>query len=192
MWPMLTIIVLLAVLPSTLAAQDTAAAEEEVQRVTRQYLDARVANDTATLGRILADDFTSINSSGAIGDRSAALRAPTNVTPTGERILAFDVDSLRARVYGSTAVVIGVRRLRRADGSVSAGLRFTFVFVQRGGDWRLVASHTTDIQPPRSPGNGKNGADPAVAAPHGTRARVGTPLGPSVIVSVPSIACVAL
>lgn len=154
MWLKLTIAVFLAVVPSKLGAQATTGAEEEVQRLTLQYLDARVANDAATIARILAEEFISINSSGAVGDRSGALRTPTNVTPTGERISAFEVDSLRARVYGTTALVIGVRRLRRADGSIGGGLRFTFVFVRRDRDWRLVASHSTDIQPREPRANG--------------------------------------
>ena len=112
----------------------------------RQYLDARLANDTATLRRLLADEFTTIGSSGAMGGRAGALRLPTNRTPGGDEINSMDLDSLQVRVYGATAVMTGLRRMRGPGGPIGAGLRFTHVFVRRNGRWQLVASQVTSVQ----------------------------------------------
>lgn len=148
MWRRLSIAMLFALAPASLPAQVAGGSvEDEVERVAREYLDARLANDTAAIRRLLAEEYTGINSTGVLGDRANALRLPMNVTPMGQPIAGFDVDSIRVRVYGSTAVMTGIRRVRSADGSGGGGLRFTFVFIHRDGRWQLTASQATDLQP---------------------------------------------
>ena len=148
MWRPLSAALLFTLAPAYLPAQRGAdSSEAEVERVARQYLGARLANDTAAIRRLLAEEYTGINSSGVLSDRASALRLPTNVTPMGQPIAGFDVDSVRVRVYSSTAVMTGIRRVRVADGSGGGGLRFTFVFIYRGGRWQLTASQATDLQP---------------------------------------------
>lgn len=148
MWRRLGATVLIALAPADLPAQRAAgSAEAEVERVARQYLDAWLANDTAAVRRLLTEDYTGINSTGVLGDRASALRLPMNVTPMGQPIAGFDLDSIRVRVHGSAAVMTGIRRVRRADGSGGRGLRFTFVFISRDGRWQLTASQATDLQP---------------------------------------------
>jgi ketosteroid isomerase-like protein len=134
--------------PVILAAQGVPRVEEEVRRAARQYLDARLANDTASIRRLLADDFISINSNGALGDRASAMRVPLNVTPNGDQIQGFELDSLAVRVYGTTAIITGARRVRIAD-SLYAGVRFMSVYVRRDDRWLLAATHATDILPRR-------------------------------------------
>jgi hypothetical protein len=73
------------------------------------------------------------------------MRLPTNVTPNGEQIQAFDLDSVRVRIYDTTVIMTGARRVRTSSGALGAGVRFTFVFVRRDDRWQLAASHTTDI-----------------------------------------------
>jgi hypothetical protein len=49
-------------------------AGEEVMRLEREYLDARVKNDQAALDRILADDYVAVESSGNVStDKKAYL-----------------------------------------------------------------------------------------------------------------------
>ncbi len=148
MWLRLRYALLVAFAPPALWAQrNPSGDEEQIARLARQYLDARLANDTALMHRILAQEYASINSNGVLGDRAGALRLPTNVTPNGQQIAAFEVDSISTRLYGTTAVMIGVRRVRSTNGSLGRGLRFLFVFIRRDGRWQLVASQATDIQP---------------------------------------------
>jgi hypothetical protein len=148
MWRRLSAALLVSLAPAGLSAQRGAgSAEDEVARAARQYLDARLANDTAAISRLLAEEYIGINSTGALADRASALRLPMNVTPTGQPIGAFDLDSTHVRVYGTAAVMTGIRRVRSADGSAGGGLRFTFVFVRRDGRWQLAASQATDLRP---------------------------------------------
>jgi len=152
MWHRLCAAVLFSLASADLPAQGTSGnAGAEVERVARQYLDARLANDTAAIRRLLTEDYTGINSSGVLGDRASALRLPMNVTPMGQPIAGFDVDSVRVRVYGEVALMTGIRRVRSADGSGEGGLRFTFVFIRRDDRWQLTASQATDLQPRRRP-----------------------------------------
>ena len=145
MWRSLTAGLLFLSGPALLAAQrGSQDVEEEIRRVARQYLDARLANDTATIRQLLATDFVSINSNGAMGDRTGAMRVPTNATPNGDPIQAFELDSMSIHQYGNTAILVGARRVRIA-GSLRPGVRFTSVYIRRDDRWVLAATHTTDI-----------------------------------------------
>ena len=144
MWRTLTTCLFLWSLPVTLIAQGAPNVEQEVTRAARLYLDARLANDTATVRRLLADDFISVNSNGTLGDRASVMRLPMNVTPNGDQIQGFELDSLTIRVHGSTAILAGARRVRIA-GTLNAGVRFTSVYVRRDDRWLLAATHSTDI-----------------------------------------------
>jgi uncharacterized protein (TIGR02246 family) len=133
--------------PTPLEAQaPNPAAEAEVARVAQAFLDARLTNDTAAMRRILAEEYTSINSSGVQGDRASGMRLPMNRTPMGVPVTRFAVDSTRIRVYGSTALMTGRRAVYGPDGAMGRGVRFTFLFVHRDDRWQLAASHTTDVQ----------------------------------------------
>jgi ketosteroid isomerase-like protein len=144
MWRSVTAGLLLSITPSMVVAQRASGGVDEVRQAARQYLDARLANDTAAIRRLLSDDFVSINSNGTLGDRAAAMRLPTNVTPNGEEIQAFELDSVEVRVYGTTAIMIGARRVR-IGGLLHPGVRFTSVFLWRDDRWQLATTHATDI-----------------------------------------------
>jgi ketosteroid isomerase-like protein len=136
---------LIAAAPDALWAQSSSrTGEEEIKEVVRQYYAARAANDTTAAGRILAYDYSGISSNGVIGDRRGALRVPMNVTPVGQQVTAFTFDSLHVRLYGTTAVVTGIRQPRYTNGSVGAGVRFTAVLVRRDDRWQIVALQSTD------------------------------------------------
>lgn len=133
--------------PTLLTAQAPSAdAEAQVARVAQAFLDARLTNDTAAMRQILAEEYTSINSSGVQGDRASGMRLPMDVTPMGVPVTRFEVDSVRIRVYGTTAVMTGRRAVYGPNGAMGRGVRFTFVFIHRDERWQLAASHTTDLQ----------------------------------------------
>jgi hypothetical protein len=136
---------LLILVPAALGAQDNPrSVDEEIRQIARRYFDARLANDTAAVVGLLAADYTGINSSGVMGDRASAMRLPMNVTPTGQRIVAFAHDSVQVRVYGTSAVMTGIRIPHGPGGPMGGGVRFMLVFVHRDGRWQIVASQSTD------------------------------------------------
>jgi hypothetical protein len=116
--------------------------EQELIQLERQYLEARLTNDRAFLDRIVADDFVSVNSGGAVAGKEEHLQN-INMTPGGERFTALDLEDVRARVYGDAGIVTGIRKVSVAQGQFQ--LRFTHVFVRRGGTWQLVSSQVTPV-----------------------------------------------
>ncbi len=61
------------------------------------------------------------------------------------------IDDVRVRLYGSTAVVTGrTTASGRVKGAqVSTRLRFTDVFIKASTGWKVVASHASEIREQR-------------------------------------------
>jgi ketosteroid isomerase-like protein len=126
--------------PRASAQQDKV--QQELIQIERDWCSALVKKDAAALGRILADDYAAVASRGVPSDKTgdlADLKGPNSIT------LCVD-DSVKVRVYGDTAVVMG--RGRRA-GTYKGGafkdrqISYTDVFVRRNGQWQCVASQGT-------------------------------------------------
>jgi ketosteroid isomerase-like protein len=58
------------------------------------------------------------------------------------------LSDLQVTVRGDMAMVRGVNTQTTPDGKAIGAVRFTDVFVYRGGSWRAVAAQETVIQPP--------------------------------------------
>ena len=122
-------------------------AESEIAQLEQQRFAAMQAADTATLDRLLSPDLTYTHSSGKLetkpvflgGIRSGALKYKT-VAPEG----------IAVRVYDSAAVVTGRCHFQvEADGrQLDLQVRFTDVYVKRGGAWQLVAWQSTRLPEP--------------------------------------------
>jgi ketosteroid isomerase-like protein len=123
------------------------AAERQVLLAEREYLDARLRNDTAALARVLAAEYLSIGSTGRVTGRAPALTPPLNVDAQGKRAVAMDVDSTQVRAYGDLAVLLGRRTVRFTEGDSAQPVRFTHVFVRRQGRWQLASAQLTAVQP---------------------------------------------
>jgi hypothetical protein len=122
-------------------------AESEIAQLEQQRFAAMQAADITTLDRLLSADLTYTHSSGKLetkqeflgGIRSGGLKYKT-VAPEG-----IDV-----RVYDSAAVVTGRCHFQvEADGrQLDLQVRFTDVYVKRGGAWQLVAWQSTRLPEP--------------------------------------------
>jgi len=111
-------------------------------------LDRRVAamlkNDFAALEALLDDALVYTHSSGRVETKAefiAALRS-------GQlKYVAADLDDLRVRIYGSTALVTGHARMTVESGGRQRVLeiRFLDVYLRRDARWRQVAWQSTRI-----------------------------------------------
>lgn len=118
---------------------------DEVREVERQRVGALVRGDFATLDRLLSDDLTYTHSDGRVQSKSellAALRSGA-MTYTG-----MQHEDVVVATYGETAVLTGrsqitVRRGRETE--LRFPVRFTLVYVKRGGHWRMAAWQSTRI-----------------------------------------------
>ena len=92
------------------------------------------------------DNYTYTDYDGAVTGRSDDVNLLKSPTFT----LTYNVDDMKARVFGNTGVVIG-RQTQKGnnDGRDIGGVfRFTDTWVKRKGQWRCVASKITRIEKP--------------------------------------------
>ena len=114
--------------------------------VENQLADAVRQNDATAISRIYADDFILINYRGITLDKRTVLRALQS------NALHFDsliVNERRPRVYGTTAVITGSYHQRsNVRGTAEpSDVRFTHVYVFRGGKWQLEVAQITAMIP---------------------------------------------
>jgi ketosteroid isomerase-like protein len=127
---------------SLLTAADDA--KQEVLRLEEEFWAARLRNDTAKLGHILADEWEIILPTGEVWTKETVLmllKTGTLAVKSGEK------SDVKVRVYGDTAVVtvrtIAKGKYKGVDYSVDE--RWTDVFVKKNGRWQCVASQSTHI-----------------------------------------------
>jgi ketosteroid isomerase-like protein len=111
----------------------------------RQFFNALLAADTATLDALLADDFLLIDVlRGAEIGKNELIGAVAMNMVRFEKIEAHDP---RVREYGDTAIVTGWTDMRMTFGGQSAEVksRYTHVFVRRNGAWAFVSAQGTPI-----------------------------------------------
>jgi ketosteroid isomerase-like protein len=135
------VLVLALLIPALAAAQG---AEQEVRAADARRMAAMVKGDTAALTELLAEDLTYTHSTGQVETRAQFVES---IGSGKLRYLAIEPSEVAVRLYGEMAIVTG-----RADMKVSAQgreqafpIRFTEVWVKRGGHWRMAAWQSTRI-----------------------------------------------
>ncbi len=104
----------------------------------------RMKPDVAGLDRLLADDWMLTHSDGRVqykADYLDELRTSTR------RNQGIGNEDLRVRRYGDTVVVTGTSvQSGISNGQPWSGrFRFTRVWIQREGAWKMIASHSSRI-----------------------------------------------
>jgi hypothetical protein len=113
----------------------------------REFFTALVEAGLEALDRVLADDLSLIDvMRGTEGTKAALLGA------LGSGQLRFEViepAEQRVRLYRATAVVTGRTRMSGQFGGTPFAVqsRYTHVYVEQHGQWRLVAAQGTTIAP---------------------------------------------
>jgi hypothetical protein len=133
-----TFVIGLAVAAVVHPFRGSAADEQEVLRVEREYIRANLDADTDTLREILADEFTIRTRSG--GGTYKAERLELLENPQ----FAFDTirtDNVRAEVSGDTAVVTGDVYIKSHKGSRASCGNYTYEreYEKRDGRWQIVS-----------------------------------------------------
>lgn len=116
--------------------------EQELTRLSEQYVAALKGGDAAALERIWADDLTFVNSAGAVqtkAQRLADIRSGANKFDT------LEPAEQTWRVYGDAAVTTSLSTIKGQYGGqeVSGRFRVTQMYVRRGGAWQIVAIQMT-------------------------------------------------
>jgi ketosteroid isomerase-like protein len=118
-------------------------AEQEVLSVEREYLDAHVEHDVATLDRILADDFTFLHGGRYVTTKAQRLALMENPDFS---FLSIDTDDVDVSVNGDQAIVTGeavVRGRYQEREFVSPPYSYLRVYEKRQGRWQIVSVEAT-------------------------------------------------
>ena len=117
-------------------------AESEVRLAERQRFDAMRKQDVASLDTLLDDELDYIHTGGDLQSRQQFIDMIGKQTRVYESIAPSGV---RVRVYEGLALATGRAQMRVRTGSgVSIfDIRFTEVYVRRGGRWLLTAWEAT-------------------------------------------------
>ena len=95
--------------------------------------------NTATIQKMVADDFIGVTGDGKIITKKAMLRESTDTKTDG----SFSVGHMDVRLYGpNVAVVVGTAKQSTKDKAgkkSTTSYRFTDTWLERGGTWQCIA-----------------------------------------------------
>jgi ketosteroid isomerase-like protein len=114
--------------------------EQVIRKLDDERIQAQIHADAATLERIYADDFIGVGPSGTVRTK---LQVISDFTSRDLRFQSITTEDVRVRVYGNAAVETGRSTMDGQDKgkAVPHDSRFTRVWIEQGGRWRLVANH---------------------------------------------------
>lgn len=118
---------------------------QTILQLERETMEAIKIKDAGALRRILADDFIYRTASGGDSTKDDFLK---NIESLSVEILSISGENLKVNVYGETAVLTGVQRVRARDsqGKEEPGaVAFTDIFVRRQGHWLMVLAYGVDL-----------------------------------------------
>jgi hypothetical protein len=113
-------------------------AESEVRLAQRQRFEAMMKQDVTALDTLLDDELDYVHTAGDLQSRSQFIDMIKTQKLVYESIAP---SAVRVRVYDGLALATGrsQMRVRSAAGVSSFGIKFTEVYVRRGGQWLLTA-----------------------------------------------------
>lgn len=144
----------------TASGQAQSSVEEEIRQHLKERYELLIKGETAARESYFSDDYTEIRAGGTFLTKeqlSALYKTP------GRKVERYDLDDLKVRVYGDTAVVTGrysrkgyVTQLTGQKTEFDDQGRFTTVLVKKQGRWQAVAGQDTAtpkqsaVAPPQS------------------------------------------
>jgi butyrate kinase len=137
-------VVVLAFAVAILAQQKSGSAERELLKLENGWNEANLKRDIAFLDRILADDFTMGEFDGTVTTKAQLL----GYLKSGEYAVTSAVyTSIKVRVYGDAAVVIGrtVEKSQFKGADASGEYLWTDTWVKIDNRWQCVANHGSKV-----------------------------------------------
>jgi len=114
--------------------------EETIRKLDNERIQAQIHADATALDRIYADDFIGVGPSGTVRTKPQVI---SDFTSGALKFQSITTDEVQVRVYENTAVETGLSTMVGQDKgkAVPRDTRFTRVWVEQQGRWRLVANH---------------------------------------------------
>src|ERR1700754_2702 len=133
-----TLLIAILVSPTILATELPA----DLAKAVADYDAAQISGNRAELERLLADDYTLLNSGGKTETKSQFI---AESTAPGFKLEPFAVEDAIEKVWDKGAVMGGVVTLRGTDGGqpFAARLRFADIWAKRKGKWQVIYTHVS-------------------------------------------------
>lgn len=141
----LWIVVLMLASAMPVAAQDEdAAARAQILALEKAWNQAYKAGDTKALGEILDNSLVLVEDDGSLKTKAEFLSSLKGLSVNQEQVAP---ESLTVRVFGSTAIAIGVIAVKGTQGGKSVVRRERFIdtWIKRNGIWICIATDATPM-----------------------------------------------
>jgi ketosteroid isomerase-like protein len=127
-----------------LPKRDNHAIHKQIEALEEQWRQAIISNNVTEMDHLLADDYIGISATGTVETKAQALAQRKAGTVV---IKALDLNDLKVRVYGDTAVVTSKADLEGTNGQsdISGNYRYTRVYNRRLGEWKIVSFEASRI-----------------------------------------------
>jgi len=124
------------------SAANAANLPADLAKAVKDYDEAQIHGDKAELQRLVADDYTLVNSSGRIQSKAELI---ADYTAPGYKIEPFEIQQPVEKVWSDGAVMGGVVDLRGTDGGkpFAVKLRFADIWAKRNGKWQVIYTHVS-------------------------------------------------
>jgi ketosteroid isomerase-like protein len=109
-----------------------------LEQLNRGYIRSVATSDVGWFDANLSDDFLNSNPDGSLVDRAGFLAQIARPV----QIRNLDIEDVRIRVIGDTAIIHARTIYARPDGEPGAG-RYTDIWARQNGRWVCVAAHVT-------------------------------------------------
>ena len=138
-------LVLIGALALPVSAQDQdAAARDQVLALEKAWNQAYKAGDIKALASILDNSLVLVEDDGSLKTKSEFLASVKSSNVNQEQVAP---ESLSVRVFGNTAIAIGVIAVKETKGgkSVTHRERFIDTWINREGKWVCIATNATPM-----------------------------------------------
>lgn len=133
---------------------------KQVETLEQEWRTAQLSGDTATLSRMMSDDYIGIMPDGTVQTKEETLE---HVRTRAMAVKRLDLSEVKAAIHGDTAVVTCKAEVDYTfDGVDTSGtFRYTRVYLRRMGVWSIINFEATRI----SPHGGRHNGEPPTAPP---------------------------
>jgi ketosteroid isomerase-like protein len=110
-----------------------------------QRMKATVAKDTVTLRRLLGEELIYTHSSARLDTKDSLIG---NMESGSTVYTHLEPSDVKAQEFGDTVILTGTAQIGVTSNGVpmSFAVRFTDVWVKRGGEWQMVNWHSTRLR----------------------------------------------
>lgn len=110
----------------------------------KQRMEAMCRRDIPALNALLADDLVYTHSSARLDSKQSLIKGMESGTTVYTSVEPSDV---KAQDFGDTVVLTGAARIQVTTNGrpIQFGVRFTDIYVNKNGQWQMVAWQSTRL-----------------------------------------------